>query len=79
MAVKVLFFGMLQDCTGTNVLDLDAGQWQTLGDVHSALQERFPCLRQRTYRLSCNAHFADEAQALQDGDELALLPPFSGG
>lgn len=70
---------MLQECTGTTALELNDSSIATVGDADAVLRRRFPCLEHLTYRVSRNAHFAGRGQALEDGDELALLPPFSGG
>lgn len=79
MALKVLFFGVLQECTGCKELELAAEAHPTLQHAQQALLKRYPCLEKRTYRMSCNAQFADGERPLADGDELAFLPPFSGG
>jgi molybdopterin converting factor small subunit len=77
MALRVLFFGALQDCTGTHAL-----LHEPAADVvalRRRLEERYPCLAGQSYRFAVNAEMAAGAAALADGDEVALLPPFAGG
>jgi molybdopterin converting factor small subunit len=77
MALRILFFGVLQDCTGTHaLLDEPAADVEAL---RHRLETRFPCLAGQSFRFAVNAELAAGAAALNDGDEVALLPPFAGG
>lgn len=81
MEVKVLFFGVLKDLAGT------AGEWLTLpdgSDVEDVLahyEARLPQLKQwrGVLALSVNQEYAGPEARLRAGDEVALLPPVSGG
>lgn len=81
MRVKVLFFGPLKDITGRSedVLELDAPA--TLGAVFARYADLFPRLQdlRKSIVLARNQQFADSSAALHDGDEIAFLPPVSGG
>jgi molybdopterin converting factor subunit 1 len=81
MEVTVLYFASLQDAVGTrqNTAALPAGA--TVGDCVALLSERAPALAARLprSRVAVNGEFADSARVLADGDEVALLPPMSGG
>jgi molybdopterin synthase catalytic subunit len=79
--VKVLFFGLLKDICGRaeDSLDLPAGA--TTGSVFDHYATAFPKLRQMASSivLARNHEFATIGDALSEGDEVALLPPVSGG
>jgi molybdopterin synthase catalytic subunit len=79
--VKVLFFGVLKEITGTgeDCLDLPAGA--TLSSVFSHYAGLHPRLGQMrtSIMLARNQQFARGETLVEDGDELALLPPVSGG
>lgn len=81
MQVRVLFFGMLKDVVGrgNDSLTLPAGA--TLADLLARYQSEFPRLRQLlpSLALSINQEYAAAGQPLHDNDEVALLPPVSGG
>jgi molybdopterin converting factor subunit 1 len=81
MRVKVLFFGVLKDMVGRaeDLLELQDGA--TLADVLSHYEERVPKIREvlHTVALSVNQHYAGPGAVLGEGDEVALLPPVSGG
>lgn len=76
----ILFFGRLQDAVGTKVLTtaLPAGVHDTaslrawLGREHSALCD--PAIR-----IAVNAELRPSDAPVADGDEIAFLPPMSGG
>jgi molybdopterin converting factor subunit 1 len=79
--VKVLFFGMLKDITGRaeDYLDLENGA--TLGRVFDHYSSAFPRMREMagSIVLACNHEFASRSTQVGDGDEIAFLPPVSGG
>ena len=79
--IKVLFFGPLRDIVGAHeeACELDASA--TVGGVFDVFANRFPRLRelQRSIVVARNQRFCDPTAALEDGDEIAFLPPVSGG
>lgn len=81
MQVRVLFFGMLKDLVGRGSDSLDLPTHATLGDLLSHYEERIPRLRElaASMAMSINQEYAGPESSLKDGDEIALLPPVSGG
>lgn len=81
MQIHVLFFGMLRDLAGRASESLDLPEDATLGDVLSHYQERVPSFKSLTAALamSVNQEYAGPEAKLKPGDEVALLPPVSGG
>ncbi|HEX8984518.1 MAG TPA: molybdenum cofactor biosynthesis protein MoaE [Bryobacteraceae bacterium] len=81
MRVTVLFFGALKEITGCSedVIELAAGASAAAVFEHYA--SAFPKLREweRSILMARNQQFAARSQAIADGDEIALLPPVSGG
>ena len=79
--VKVLFFGMLRDIVGRAEEHIDVDEGARLGSVFDRYAGEFPRLKgmASSIVLACNQQFCDRSAALQDGDEIALLPPVSGG
>ena len=76
--VRVLYFAVLRDAAGTDEDALDAASTDEIFDRASALHPALAGYRSVT-RIARNARFVDAAEALADGDEIALLPPVSGG
>jgi molybdopterin synthase catalytic subunit len=81
MRIQVLFFGLLKDICGgpADSLELPAGS--TASAVFEHYAARFPRLREMASSivLARNHEFAGAREPLCDGDEVALLPPVSGG
>jgi molybdopterin synthase catalytic subunit len=79
--VKVLFFGMLKDIVGAAEQDLEVGPEGRLQTVFDHYAGRFPRLGEMSGSivLAHNQQFAPPSTPLREGDEVALLPPVSGG
>jgi molybdopterin converting factor subunit 1 len=79
--VRVLFFGLLKDICGSAEACLDLPPGSTTGSVFDHYAAAFPKLRQMAASivLARNHEFATNLEPLLDGDEVALLPPVSGG
>ena len=77
MEVKVLFFGVLAEVTGTGFKHYkDAG---TLGDLQLRIADDFPEIVHYSYRIALNNEIISGESPLRSGDEIAFLPPFAGG
>jgi molybdopterin synthase sulfur carrier subunit len=76
----ILFFGRLQDTVGKSALTvtLPAGVRDT-GGLRAWLGRDHPALRDLAVRIAVNAELLPGNAALGDGDEIAFLPPMSGG
>lgn len=81
MRAKVLFFGMLKDIAGRAEDHLELSSPGTLGSVFDHYAAQFPRLRDMASSivLACNHEFGNRSTAVADGDEVAFLPPVSGG
>jgi molybdopterin converting factor subunit 1 len=81
MRARVLFFGMLKDIVGKSVEDAEFPQGSDLQSVFELYRGRYPRLGElaRSIVIARNQEFADRTTLLADGDEVAFLPPVSGG
>jgi len=81
MRVKVLFFGILKDLVGQASDSLELREGATVADVLSHYEERVPKIREvlPSIALSVNQHYSGPGAILGNNDEVALLPPVSGG
>lgn len=78
MHVKVLLFATFREQAGTHRLELSLPPGATVGDAKAALESRYP-LKLSGGMAAVNEQMAQAGDALRDGDELAFLPPVSGG
>jgi molybdopterin converting factor subunit 1 len=81
MILKVQLFARAKDLAGSNRIAVDLADGATVADLRSALaasQPRLaPILDQSA--IAVNSEFADAQQLLNPNDDIALLPPVSGG
>jgi molybdopterin converting factor subunit 1 len=81
MRVKVRLFARLRDLAGAAELERTIAAGATLGGVWRDLVREFPALASYTPSISgaVNAEYARMDARVNDGDEVAFLPPVSGG
>jgi molybdopterin synthase sulfur carrier subunit len=77
MKVKVLFFGVLTDITGTSFKQYS--EVKDISDLKHRIIDDFPQVVHYDYRISLNNELIYNNPELKDDDEVALLPPFAGG
>lgn len=78
--MRILFFAHLKELTGCAEAELDCDGVDADG-LWRALLHRFPQLApcRPTVRLARNAQYAPPGTRFEPGDEVALIPPVSGG
>jgi molybdopterin converting factor subunit 1 len=80
MKLRVLAFGITKEIAGASGFNIEVSETSTVGTVRKMLEEKFPELKQLAcLRIALNNEFAEENQTVGAEDELALLPPVSGG
>ena len=81
MRIRVLFFGVLRDVVGVREDSLDVAEGGRLETVFEHYANRFPKLREMAAStvLALNQQFSSPSAPLAEGDEVAFLPPVSGG
>jgi len=79
--VTVRLFARLRDIAGATELARDLPPGATIRDVWRELAKEFPELAQyeRSISSAVNADYARMDQRIGEGDEVAFLPPVSGG
>ena len=79
--VTVLLFGAAADRAGTRQTELDVESAATLDDLWPLLEERHPALSpmRDTLAFAVNGEYARGEDLVSPGDEVAVLPPVSGG
>ena len=81
MRVTVRLFARLRDITGTAELSRDIAAGATIRSVWQQLADEYPELEQyeRSISSAVNADYSRFSAAVAEGDEIAFLPPVSGG
>ncbi|MEN6600818.1 MAG: molybdenum cofactor biosynthesis protein MoaE, partial [Bryobacteraceae bacterium] len=81
MTITILFFGFLRDIVGAGEVRMEVEPGATLGSVFDHFAGLYPQLEQRrsSIMLARNQQFGTPPAELKPGDEVAFLPPVSGG
>jgi molybdopterin converting factor subunit 1 len=80
MKVSVLAFGIAKDIFGGSSIDVELPQHGTTGNLKQSLEERYPRLRHlASYMVAVNNEYAEDEGVLTEKDEIAIIPPVSGG
>ncbi len=80
MVLQILAFGIAKDIFGARQINFVVPSQCTVETMKDLLEERFPALKRlATYAVAINEVYAVPAQYLQEKDEVAIIPPVSGG
>ncbi len=79
--IRVLLFAALAEAAGERRTEIELAEGEPVGRLPALLSERYPKLGPLCANIAfaVNAEYADAEQPLRDGDEVALIPPVSGG
>ena len=79
--MRVRLFAMQREIAGTRDVELDLPAEASIEDAWAALVDRFPRLApgRAAVRFARNGAYTAAETALADGDEVAMIPPVSGG
>ena len=84
MTVRVLFFASLRDVTGTDELQLAVAQPVSIQSLLTLLDQSLgaqaaEAVRGENVKIAVNQSLVSGAVMIQPGDEVAFLPPVTGG
>lgn len=80
MKVNVLAFGIAKEIFGASTITLDVPVGATASDIKTALEQQYPRLKQlASYLLAVNNEYAGDYLRINEYDEIAVIPPVSGG
>jgi molybdopterin converting factor subunit 1 len=80
MTVTVKFFALGRELVGEQTLRLEIPEGATVEDALESVRAQKPRFAELpSFLVALNAAYAERSAALCDGDELAIIPPVSGG
>lgn len=80
MVLQILGFGIAREIFGGSKIEVEIGEGATVGQLKALLRARYPRLGGlASFQVAQGAAFADDAEALRPHEEIALIPPVSGG
>lgn len=83
MRITIKLFANLKDLAGTDSVEIEVADGIKVAELATLIADRYPPLKDiletRRVFISVNQEMARKEDALKEGDEVGLLPPFSGG
>ncbi len=80
MKLEILLFGIAREIVGSSRVQFDLDAPLDVKAFKLILEEKYPRMNHLSYyKVAVNQEFAKDEQLLQQGDEIALIPPVSGG
>ena len=79
MRVYVRLFASYREAAGTNRLETSLPAGACVADLLQTLSEQVPSLTRARGMVAVNQAYVTPEVLLHDGDEVALIPPVSGG
>ncbi|WP_099371273.1 MoaD/ThiS family protein [Sphingobacterium sp. 1.A.5] len=80
MRIKLLAFGIVKEIFSSSELELEVADGIKLEELKSRLEQLYPELaRLKSYFIAINEEYGQCDQVIESDDEIAVIPPVSGG
>jgi len=80
MRANILAFGIVKDIFGGPSINIELDEGGTANDLKGLLEEKYPKLKQlASFMIAVNNEYATEGLVIGKNDEVAIIPPVSGG
>ncbi|MEM3396112.1 MAG: molybdopterin converting factor subunit 1 [Thermoplasmata archaeon] len=79
MKVTVKYFAGLRDIAGKENEKIEVKEKIRIRELLGIIYKKYPDMKQAEIIVAKNRAYADENEVVEEGDEIALLPPVSGG
>ncbi len=78
--MKILAFGIVKDIFSDSMIDIDLNNASTVESLQKLLEKKYPQLNELgSYMIAINNEYASAGDTVHDEDEVAVIPPVSGG
>ena len=79
MKIHVHFFAQAREMTQKSEEEVELKDGATVSGLIEILKSRVPTLRSVEFKIAVHSEYVDNDRELMDGDEVAIIPPISGG
>lgn len=80
MAINILAFGIAKEIIGASSVEMPAGEAILAEDLKTRLEQKFPRLKElKSFMIAVNGSYAAPGTLINPEDEVAIIPPVSGG
>ena len=80
MTLKILAFGITKDILGATEKEIEINDGANVAELKELLEKDFPELKRlKSYFIAIDDEYAEDHQIITVSNELAIIPPVSGG
>jgi molybdopterin synthase sulfur carrier subunit len=80
MTVDILAFGIVKEMFGAGKISMEMPNTQTILELREMLSSKYPELKKlKSFMIAVNSDYATDDVIIKSGDEIAIIPPVSGG
>jgi molybdopterin converting factor subunit 1 len=80
MKIRILAFGIARDIMGNRHVEMEVKSGATMADLRETIHSAYPKLQELKHlHLSLNGDYAEGSEIISEQDEIAIIPPVSGG
>ena len=78
--MQITCFGITRDIAGKDVITIDGDQVKTISDLKKMLFLTYPEMKAlKSLSIAINEEYAEDNDSINEGDDIVLIPPVSGG
>jgi molybdopterin synthase sulfur carrier subunit len=80
LEISVLTFGVVREIAGAQAIAIEIGEEMTVAVLRREMTASYPRIGElRSFAIAINGAYAADADVIHAGDEVAVIPPVSGG
>lgn len=80
MKIKILAFGIIKDIFKGSEIQLEINEYAKVSELKNKLEDDFPEIKKlKSYFIAVDDEYADDDLVLKSNNEIAIIPPVSGG
>jgi len=79
MRVRLKLFAYLRETLGFKEEDIEVDEGTKVGELWDRLKDKIPGNRSFSVLFAVNGEYVERERELKEGDEVAFIPPVSGG
>jgi molybdopterin synthase sulfur carrier subunit len=80
MTLDIMAFGITKDIVGSTLFQFELESGTTVKELKTALEKKYPEIKAlKSLLIAVNEEYGNENQIITATDEIALIPPVSGG
>ncbi len=80
MVLEIMAFGITKDIVGKTLINFELPEGSSVKELKEQLETNYPRMQElKSLLIAVNEEYGDETHILSERDEIALIPPVSGG